>query len=150
MVLYRLSQTRYAQDISGTGASLFGGRWNKKGTRVLYTSESRPLALLEFAVHAIPSVIPELAFVKIEIPDSITSLNMDSLPGNWREYPAPSVLSMIGETWVRENKSIALKVPSSVEPNSYNYILNCAHPEYQKVKIIDIEPFYIDIRLVKK
>ena len=140
----------YAQDISGTGAALFGGRWNKKGTRVLYTSESRPLALLEFAVNASPSVIPELSFVKIEIPDSITSLDMSALPDNWREYPAPSALSMIGETWVRENKSIALKIPSSVEPNSYNYILNCAHPEYKKVKIIDIEPFHIDIRLLKK
>jgi RES domain-containing protein len=105
---------------------------------------------LEFAVNATPSVIPELSFVKIEIPDSITSLDTGALPDNWREYPAPSALSMIGETWVRKNKSIALKVPSSIEPNSHNYILNCAHPEYEKVKIIDIEPFHIDIRLLKK
>src|SRR5690606_39590897 len=95
MVLYRLSQTRYARDISGTGAALFGGRWNRKGTRVLYTSESRPLALLEFAVNASPSVIPELSFVKIEIPHSITSLDLSALPDNWREYQAPSALSII-------------------------------------------------------
>lgn len=150
MVLYRLSKTGHAQDISGTGAALFGGRWNKKGTRVLYTSESRALALLEFTVHAIPSVIPELAFVKIEIPDSISSMDMGKLPGNWREYPAPTALSLIGEQWVTENKSLALKVPSSVEPYSYNYILNCIHPEYAEVKIIEIEPFHIDIRLLRK
>src|SRR5690606_19838018 len=97
---------------------------------------SRPLALLEFAVHATPSVIPELVFVKLEVPNSMTNLDMGSLPNNWREYPAPSALSRIGETWVRENASIALKVPSAVEPNSHNYIVNCAHPEYKKVKIL--------------
>src|SRR5690606_41366018 len=103
-----------------------------------------------FAVNASPPVIHESPSVKIESPDSITPLDRSALPDKWREYPAPSALSMIGESWVRENKSIAPKTPSSVEPNSYNYILNCTHPKYEKVKITDIEPFHIDIRLLRK
>ena len=140
----------YAQDISGTGAALFGGRLNKRALEHFI-----PLRVVRLLYWNLPSMPRLLSFLnspllKLKSRIPLTSLDMSALPDNWREYPAPSALSMIGETWVRENKSIALKIPSSVEPNSYNYILNCTHPEYEKVKITDIEPFHIDIRLLRK
>lgn len=69
--------------MSGTGAALFPGRWNKKGTRVLYTSESKEIALLENIVHIPPLMTPTLDILTIEIPDdSITELKISDLPKN--------------------------------------------------------------------
>lgn len=51
MKLYRIAQTAHIKDLSGTGARLYGGRWNEKGVGVVYTSESRALAILEYLVH---------------------------------------------------------------------------------------------------
>jgi len=51
MVLYRITSKAYVRDLSGTGAFLYGGRWNKKGIRMLYTSGSLSLAALEIVVN---------------------------------------------------------------------------------------------------
>jgi len=40
-----------AHDLSGKGAEQTGGRWNRKGTPLIYTSVSRALACLETVVH---------------------------------------------------------------------------------------------------
>jgi RES domain-containing protein len=148
MLVYRITGRKHATDISGTGAAMYGGRWNKKGTPVLYTGESKEIALLETVVHIPPMLVPNLDMVTIEIPDSIIELKPNELPKNWMDYPAPTILSEIGEQWVSESKSIALKVPSCIIHTANNYILNCQHPEYYKsVKIVERESFHFDPRL---
>ena len=148
MIVYRITARKYAGDISGTGAAIYGGRWNKKGTPVLYTGENKEIALLETIVHSPPVFVPDLDILTMEIPDSIAELDIKSLPKNWADYPAPTVLSEIAEDWVNEAKSIALKVPSCIIHSSHNYILNCRHPEYpSKVKIIEHKKFHFDSRL---
>ena len=150
MIVYRITGSRFAEDLSGTGASLYGGRWNKKGTPVLYTGESKEIALLETIVHIPPMLTPDLDILTLEIPDSITVLDKDQLPSNWLDYPAPTILSEIAEQWVRESKTIALQVPSCIIHSASNYILNCRHPEYLKqVKILDRRDFHFDSRLIK-
>jgi RES domain-containing protein len=150
MHVYRITGRKHAGDISGIGAAMHGGRWNKKGTVVLYTGENKEIALLETIVHTPPMLVPNLDILTIQIPDSITELDSKSLPKNWMNYPAPSILSEIAEKWVYEANTIALKVPSCIIHSSHNYILNCKHPEYhKKVKIIDQKPFHFDSRLTK-
>lgn len=51
MKVYRIAKKDFVGDLTGEGARLFGGRWNKKGMRVLYTSKSRSLATVEYLVH---------------------------------------------------------------------------------------------------
>lgn len=150
MFVYRITGTRHAGDLTGTGAAMFGGRWNKKGMPVLYTGANKEIALLETIVHMPPLLIPRLDIITIEIPDdSITSIEVDELPKNWKVYPAPVILSEIGERWIKEGKTIALKVPSCIIHSAYNFILNCRHSEYSKVKIIDRRNFEFDSRLKK-
>jgi RES domain-containing protein len=149
MIVYRITGKKFAEDISGTGAAIYGGRWNKKGTPVLYTGESKEIALLETIVHIPPMLAPALDLLTIEIPDdSITTIELKDLPKNWKAYPAPSILAEMAEEWVKQGKTIALKVPSCVIHSAFNYILNCRHPDYHSsVKIIDLADFHFDSRL---
>jgi len=150
MLVYRITGKKYASDLTGSGAAMLGGRWNKKGTPVLYTGENKEIALLETIVHTPPSLYPALDILTLEIPDdSITSLEITNLPKNWAVYPAPVVLSEIGESWIKEGETLALKVPSCIIHSSHNYILNCRHPEYSRVRLIDQRNFKIDSRLKK-
>lgn len=150
MIVYRITGSKYSRDISGSGAAMHGGRWNKKGSPVLYTGENKEIALLETIVHTPPMLAPNLDILTIEIPDSIISLEINDLPSNWMDYPAPTILSEIAEKWIEERQSIALKVPSCIIHTSYNYILNCRHPDYmKKVKILELKNFHFDSRLIK-
>ena len=151
MLVYRITKSKHSHDIFGTGAALYPGRWNKKGTPVLYTGESKEIALLEVLVHADHSIIPNLDILTIEIPDhSILELTPANLPLNWSEYPAPVILSDIGEAWVRAESALALKVPSCIIDTAHDFILNCNHPSYMKVKVIDQQKFKLDMRLIRK
>lgn len=148
MIVYRITGKKYAGDLSGTGAAIYGGRWNKKGTPVLYTGESKEITLLETIVHTPPMLVPDLDILTLEIPDnSITEIKPEALPKNWTAYPAPSILAKIGEEWVKEGKTMALKVPSCVIHSARNYILNCRHPDYKKMKLIAHKAFHFDSRL---
>ena len=150
MIVYRITGKKYADDLTGLGAAMCGGRWNKKGIPVLYTGENKEIALLEMIVHTPPMLVPKLVILSIEIPDdSITSLTITDLPDNWATYPAPSILSEIGEQWVEEGNTIALKVPSCIVDSASNYILNCRHVNYNRVKLLDKQDFRFDSRLVK-
>ncbi|HTH19992.1 MAG TPA: RES domain-containing protein, partial [Candidatus Udaeobacter sp.] len=39
---------------TGEGARIYGGRWNSRGTAVIYVSEHESLAALELLVHLTP------------------------------------------------------------------------------------------------
>lgn len=150
MIVYRITGKKHASDLSGIGAAIYGGRWNKKGTPVLYIGENKEIALLETIVHIPPMLIPDLVILELEIPDnSITEIKLNKLPKNWIDYPAPSILSEISENWIKKGKTIALKVPSCIIHATHNYILNCNHPDYHIVKLLDKKNFYFDTRLKK-
>lgn len=150
MFVYRITGKKHAGDLTGKGAAMFGGRWNKKGSPVLYTGENKEIALLETIVHTPSLLIPELDILTLEIPDdSITVIEISQLPKNWKVYPAPAILSEIGEKWIEEGKTIALRVPSCIIHSANNYILNCKHPDYIRVILVERVHFEFDSRLKK-
>lgn len=149
MVVYRITNAQHAADISGTGAALYPGRWNKKGTPVLYTGKTKEIALLENIVHIPPMISPQLDILTIKIPNSITRLKIKDLPDNWAQFPAPTVLSEIGQNWIDKGKTLALEVPSSIIHSASNLIINCKHPLFSKVKITEQKKFHFDSRLTK-
>lgn len=86
----------------------------------------------------------------IEIPDeSFESVETEKLPKNWRKIESYPVLQKIGDNWYGEQKKLCLRVPSSVMPENYNIIINTAHPDFKKVKLIYVLPYEPDDRLEK-
>ncbi|MCA9731818.1 MAG: RES family NAD+ phosphorylase [Lewinellaceae bacterium] len=152
MEVYRISRSKYADDISGTGARLYGGRWNPKGVAILYTAESRALAALELLVHLDPNLLPsDLKIITIKIPEELSFeiLTKSELPENWKNYPAPFELGEIGEKWVFSKRTLGLKVPSVIIPEESNILINPLHDGFHRIEILEIEGFSIDDRLIK-
>jgi len=150
MRVYRITGRKHASDITGKGAALYGGRWNKKGSPVVYTGGNMEIALLETLVHIPQMLIPDLDMLTLKIPDSsITEIHKNQLPDNWFDYPAPTILTEIAETWIRRGETIALKVPSCIIHSAHNYILNCLHPNYNQVLIEKHTEFHFDTRLLR-
>lgn len=152
MIVYRIAKRNRASDISGMGAALYPGRWNKQGTPVLYTGESKEIALLEQLVHLPPMITPQLDILTIEIPDnSIKKLAISDLPANWAQFPAPTILSELGQKWVDEGEYLALMVPSCIIHTAFNPVLNCAHKDYaNQVSVVAQQAFDFDSRLRKQ
>ncbi len=149
MILYRIVKSKYADDLSGTGARLFGGRWNSEGQSAIYLASSRALAVLEVLVHLVPLSIPSNYFVvEVEVPDnSFLQISIKDLPNNWdNNYPPPS-LKKIGDDFLKKGTHLMMKVPSAIVPMEYNYLVNTEHPDMKKVKISRKEPFHFDKRL---
>ena len=49
---WRIVRARFADSaFDGEGARRYGGRWNSRGTRMVYTAGSQALAALEMLVH---------------------------------------------------------------------------------------------------
>lgn len=73
MIVFRLSKSTYTADLSGKGAEMSGGRWNSKGTAMVYTSQSKALCTVEIAVHTPLGNLPlDYTLVTISIPDELT------------------------------------------------------------------------------
>lgn len=152
MRYYRITKEAYIKDMTGTGARINGGRWNHKGSSVIYTSESRALATTEYLVHVPMSLLPnelKLATIDVDKKASIETIEINSLPKNWRSYPAPAVLADIGNDWIHQSRSLILRVPSVVVAGDFNALINPAHPDFKYVKIHSIVDYELDGRLLK-
>ena len=150
MILYRISRCTYANDLNGTGARLFGGRWNSIGKQATYLASSCSLAMLEVLVHLQPLMIPDdYCLVEVEVSDKhVLTIATDILPDNWTDICPPQILARIGDDFLKKQEYFMLKVPSAIVPAEYNYLLNPLHPDMKKVKIIKKEPFDFDSRLM--
>lgn len=152
MIVFRLCKARYADDLSGAGAEKLGGRWNGKGQAALYTSYSRALCVAELAVHLPLGIMPDdFVMISIEIPDNapICEPLDDELPQDWKSIPHANAGQELGNTLLKSNQYLGIKMPSVVVPGEYNLILNPQHPSFTAVKIKKKEDFIFDKRLLK-
>lgn len=152
-LVWRITRRPYAERaFDGEGARLYGGRWNRPGEAVVYTSESLSLAALEYFVQLDPDTAPgDLVAVAAELPPGleIRALDPADLPAGWRSYPAVEALQELGTAWVRAGETAALSVPSAVIPRERNLLLNPAHPALAALRALPPEPFSFDPRMWK-
>jgi RES domain-containing protein len=144
MHVFRIARKKFIHDLSGAGARLHGGRWNRKGTAMLYTAESRSLAIVEYLVHVPIALVPDdVCIARITVPEGTEAdeLKAGRLPVGWKSYPASEELAELGSAWAKENKKLLLKVPSAVVTGEYNILINPAHKLFTRVKVLDVEPF---------
>jgi RES domain-containing protein len=152
MEVFRLSTSKWSKILSGKGAALKGGRWNSAGIEIIYTGSNRSLAMAEVAVHFTLATLPsDYMMVTISIPDdvSIKTVQEKDLPKGWNTFPYGSGTQSFGDDFVNENKYCLLRIPSAVTKGDFNILINPAHPEFKKIKILLEEPFPFDNRIFK-
>ncbi|WP_438424322.1 RES family NAD+ phosphorylase [Aquimarina macrocephali] len=151
MRVYRIAKQKYIKDLTGIGAKTVGGRWNPKGVAVLYTSTTAALSALEVLAHLPAAYFPDdMSIATIEVPDTlITTIDIEKIPDNWNQIPVPIEIQNYAMQWIAEEQYLGLKVPSIIIPKEKNLLVNPMHPKFDKVKLIDVEPFCFDTRLLK-
>ena len=137
---------------TGEGARIYGGRWNSRGTEVVYVSEHESLAALELLVHLTP-LLPNDGYLsfRLEWEDKLTErFPVKNLPSGWNAEPPDFQSMQIGDDWVRAGKSVALAVPSVLSASEMNFLLNPRHPDFKKIKISQPTEYRFDQRLVNR
>ena len=150
MILYRISNCNRASDVSGTGAKLYGGRWNSIGTPMHYMASSRALAALEVLANKnVMTGGENLCLSVFELPEeSVTTIEITDLPEGWKDYPSISFLKKLGDNFIQQSKLFLLKVPSAIIEDEYNFLMNVHHPLAAQIKIKEIKSFRFDGRLI--
>jgi RES domain-containing protein len=140
---------RATSAFSGEGARLNGGRWNNKGTAMVYTAGSISLASMEILVN-LPSPMLLARFVRIPVEFDEALVNeVRDLPSGWQRRPAGPKTKTIGDRWAAERRSAVLKVPSVVIPEEFNYLLNPSHPDWDKIHLKAPAIYHFDPRLTR-
>lgn len=150
MIVFRITNEAFKNDISGNGAALFGSRWNSKGNYLLYTSESISLSILESLVHLKRKEIPPNQYLlHIELPDEkeVSEISYKKIKKDW--HKELEYTRWIGDQFLKNKKNLFLKVPSVIVPQESNILLNPLHKEFKKVKIIAMELLELDKRLTE-
>ncbi len=148
MILWRIAaatRDRAAEDLSGSGAARYPGRWNRATEAVLYCAPTRALAILESAAHLDDGGLPLNRFlVEIQVPDTVWSqreeVPVGALPATWDAIPAGQASVAFGSAWLRSRRSAVLLVPSVIVPSTIEggewcVLINPEHPLAGKIGV---------------
>jgi RES domain-containing protein len=129
-------------------------RWNSLRQKVIYTAGSVSLACLENLAHKSGTALSSgnFSMSTIEIEDSIelgeiSISELKSLNKEWFKVENYPLTQRLGDSWISKVQSAVLKVPSAIIELEFNYLLNPLHPEFSRIKIVDITKYTFDPRL---
>jgi RES domain-containing protein len=160
MILWRLEYARHLDaSLDGTGARLHGGRWNRKGTPVVYLSSQLALAAFEKLVHAqVSTRYDGLYAVGAEVSDAAiaNAARPHRLPPAWRSPQPDSATMQWGTDWCAAKQTTIALIPSTLLPLElfeqsleFNAMLNPDHEGMKDVRIAARLPFAFDPRAWK-
>lgn len=136
------------------GSTYESGRWHltpPEGLPVVYAGASRALCQLEKRVHCNGVQPRNQALMRLDLPEDALLLTVQDwiasdLAANWREEEAWS--QEVGVKWRARPVSLGLWVPSAVEPDDQNLVLNPDHPQFASIVLtVERNPFVFDDRL---
>lgn len=151
LIGWRLDATPHAAAWdSGIGAERWGGRWNTKGTRVVYASADPSTAILEVAVHkgfpALDTTPHTLTAFVVKSLEHVAVVDPAGVPNPawlWPGTPSAGQQDFGGETL---EKRPFLLIPSAVSSHSWNLLFR---PDLAagKYELLFQERFALDTRL---
>ena len=154
MKLYRIARANRATTalaaFSGDGAAKYPGRWNQKGVRAVYGSDTLAGACLETLVHIrpLPRVFPPSVYYEVEINDALLEKpDLLALPASWNVAVVTNETRDFGTQFLTSTRAVGLLIPTAVIPLGWNVVVNPCH---RKFPIDDVKgpiPFYYDPRL---
>lgn len=120
---------------SGEGSERGAGRWHSQGTRMVYSSDSAALAVLEVAVNvgAVRRLLDEYVVCPADVPDELVA-TVDEFPPDWDSYPRSASTQRLGDDWVAASSVPALRVPSAVV-SGWNVLLNPNQPDFEEIAV---------------
>ena len=148
---YRVVKEKHRKTaFSGFGARVAGGRWNRVGEPVVYTSSSLALAALETFVHLVEEAKSiQFVFFEVRIPDGVPVTRCERTPKGWRMAPAAEASIRYGSRWFHQQETAVLDIPSVLIPIERNYVLSPSHPDFPRIEISRPRPFTFDTGLWK-
>jgi len=150
MQVWRVAKARFATDLSGQGAALYGGRWNRMEHRALYFGLTPAICALETFIHAAEVPRFPLKIVRLGLPDDPALYwepSMTQLPDGWDAKPADSPSMNFGTAWLKEGQQLGLLLPSSVLRFERNIMINPDHPAASQIKVLEVTDFHYDSRM---
>lgn len=150
MQVYRLTRKRYAGSLSGKGAALYPGRWNREGQEIIYTAMSRSLALVEILVHLPRSIIPhDIQLQTIHIPEtlSVHMITPDYLLPGWDRVPPGPESQRYGSILLKDN--LLVQAPSAIVQDEWNLLINPHLPGFSQIVLHSEDAFPLDARLFR-
>jgi RES domain-containing protein len=152
MILWRLSGIQHVRAFDGGYGLLFDGRWNTAGHAVTYAATSPSLCVLEKLVHIEdPALMPAFMMVRYDVPGdlAVKTITVADLPEDWTQQDI--LTQSLGDAWHAAQESLMLCVPSAIVPITsspdVNVVINHRHPDTARIRILDAEPFALDVRL---
>jgi RES domain-containing protein len=141
-----------ADDLTGAGAKLSGGRWNRPGNAMLYCASNISLAVLETFVHLKAGGLPLNRYlVELTIPDAVwdRATHLPAPPVGWDAIPAGKVSLDEGDRWLKAGRSAVLIVPSVIVSEEWNVLINPLHPDADHIKARKVRKWGYDPRLMR-
>jgi RES domain-containing protein len=151
MHIYRLGPKKFAPDLDGVGAKLYGGRWNHIGTACIYASASRALSMLEYSAHISLALFkPDLVFTTYDVnQDDFLRIDLQDLPENWNSIPVLNESMSVGTNHFTTNlDSLGIIVPSTIIPDELNYIINPLSSKFSNLVVLSIIDHTFDLRVI--
>lgn len=150
---YRLCAAKYIDTaLSGEGSRRVGGRWNSPGVPAVYLGESRALTALELLVH-LPSPLSrarEFVLLEVTFPAAlVSSPGVTTYIPDWSHEPPAKSSIAEGDSWLRSEKFLAYRLPSTIIPEESIYLLNPHHKRFGEVRLERKTAFCFDSRLTK-
>ena len=150
MEVFRIVHSKWGNSLTASG---YAARWNSTGLFVIYAAENCSLACLENLVHRNGfGSDTDYSLLTISFPNTVKTLEVHpkDLSKDWNNATENGhlICRAIGDSWLRNQQSAILFVPSAIIQKERNVLINPNHPDFKKIKF-NSQDFTFDKRLIK-